>query len=547
MSDNERDELKMPGVSWEKETIASQPCLAIPKEEAGEIRMFGIHDKPKIPNASWKKETLVSRPRPVISTGEADGIVVVSGRKPIVVFGTKTIRDGFDQNCLEQAVVASRAPGVEEFILNPDAHLGHGVPVGSVMASRDKVYPSSVGPDIGCSMSLLQLDLDADELRDPEARRAVMREICDRIPTGPGRGARSVPKGRRVDDVGLMFRAFLFGADGSEVRKAYGVPESWLERCERGHRSIGLEKARAIYDEMGAAAFASKMSQLGSLGGGNHFGECCRVEVASPGEAGAFGLRDGKVGFLTHCGSRGMGFHLAKVQTDRLLAHFRSWGIPLPGEDKGLVYAPVDSDEGKDYLAYMTAGGNFAVLNHLVINSLVLEAFQAVFPSCSGELTYHISHNFITEEPVGDHLAYVHRKGATAAYPARHHRLRDTPFFETGHPILLPGNARDGSVVMVARPGASKSMCSVNHGAGRTMGRREAKSRLTQAEVRAAMEGRDVLSNCEEFPVDEAPQAYKDFAEVVRSVELAGLASTVARLKPLFVIKDGDPSFNGAV
>ncbi len=92
---------------------------------------------------------------------------------------------------------------------------------------------------------------------------------------------------------------------------------------------------------------------------------------------------------------------------------------------------------------------------------------------------------------------------------------------------------------MVASEGAAKSCFSVNHGAGRRMGRKEAIRRLDQAEIDNELEAHDILSNCRQYPKDEAPDAYKDFFEVVKSVELAGLAKPVARLKARFVIKDG--------
>ncbi|MDB6069158.1 MAG: rtcB, partial [Verrucomicrobiales bacterium] len=139
-----------------------------------------------------------------------------------------------------------------------------------------------------------------------------------------------------------------------------------------------------------------------------------------------------------------------------------------------------------------------------------------------------------------DQKSWVHRKGATRAVPGGHYSLKDTPFAESGHPILLPGNPRDGSVVMVARQGASKSCWSVNHGAGRAMGRKEAGRRLDQKSVDAEMDSLDILSNCRRYPIDESPDAYKDFSEVLKSVEQAGLASTVATLKARFVIKDND-------
>jgi tRNA-splicing ligase RtcB len=103
---------------------------------------------------------------------------------------------------------------------------------------------------------------------------------------------------------------------------------------------------------------------------------------------------------------------------------------------------------------------------------------------------------------------------------------------------LLPGNPRDGSAVMVADEGAEKSCFSVNHGAGRVLGRKNAKRTLDQETVDQELEDHDILSNCRFYPKDEAPAAYKDFDEVLHSVKSAGLASEVARLKARFVIKD---------
>jgi tRNA-splicing ligase RtcB len=151
---------------------------------------------------------------------------------------------------------------------------------------------------------------------------------------------------------------------------------------------------------------------------------------------------------------------------------------------------------------------------------------------------YFISHNIARKEVVDNRVAWVHRKGATRAFPAGHYALQDTPFAETGHPILLPGNPQAGSSVMVANPDAEKSCFSVNHGAGRTLGRKRAIRELNQKEIDRSFDEADILTNCRNYPRDEAPAAYKDFDEVLRSVELAGLASEVARLKARFVIKD---------
>lgn len=139
-----------------------------------------------------------------------------------------------------------------------------------------------------------------------------------------------------------------------------------------------------------------------------------------------------------------------------------------------------------------------------------------------------------------------HSKGATRAFPAGHPSLAGTPFGATGHPILLPGNPTAGSVIMVADAGAKKSAYSVNHGAGRCMGRKAADRALDQKTVDDEFVTNDILTNCRQYPKDEAPAAYKGFEAVLDSVKGAGLASEVARLKARFVIKDADASLRGA-
>ncbi len=484
----------------------------------------------------------------MIETGEATAILPTGERTPpITVIGTPAIRNGFDSICLQQAINSRLAPGVTDLVLNPDAHCGYGAPVGCVMVSPTHIYPGPVGVDIKCSMSLLQLDLPADAIVDRTTRRALIDAICQRTPTGAGKGQRSVRKSRRVDAV-LGEKVATEGAS-AEVLTALGIPVEWAERCEdafhRGHDgTVQSLQARLnwLRTQGGMTNFADKIEQLGSYGGGNHFGECEVVDVASDDEskkvAANFGLKDGHVAFLSHCGSRGFGHNLASGQFKALEKMFRKWNTPFPGEDRQLVYAPLGSPEANAYIDDMSLGANFATINHLLINALVLEAYQQVFPGITGQLVYFISHNIAREEIVNDQKAWVHRKGATRAFPAGHHALKETRFYETGHPILLPGNPQAGSAVMVAREGAAKSCYSVNHGAGRAMGRKAAARALDQATIDQALDQADIMTNCRAYPKDEAPAAYKDFDEVLRSVNQAGLASEVARLRARFVIKD---------
>lgn len=497
-------------------------------------------------------------------TGPATGILIDEEMEhchPVTVIGTEKIRSTFDEMCLRQALNSRHAPGVSNLVLNPDGHRGYGAPVGCVMVSPDHLYPGPVGPDISCSMSFLQFDLPESEIKDKAVRRRLIDQILMRIPTGPGTGSRDVPKGRDTNMIMNMAEIMMLeGATNPDIVSALGIDASWLDRCEDiGHKidregpvqnlikQLGTKKGNFDWNR-GVSRMKEKATQIGSYGGGNHFGECEVVRVVPGMEktAEAFGLKDGCVGFLSHCGSRGVGFGLAAYHFKALQEIFKTWSIPLPGDDKELVYAPGGTKEFDAYRDAMWAGQNFAVLNHLLINTLVKEAFEEVFPGIKSYFVYHISHNIARQEVVGGNMQWVHRKGATRAYPPGHFSLTGTPFEKSGHPIILPGNPVQGSSIMVGSGGAGKACFSVNHGAGRVMGRNEAFRQLNQATVDREFDDHDILSNCREYPVDEAPAAYKDFREVLDSVEQADLAKEVARLDARFVIKDADKSKEGS-
>jgi len=476
-------------------------------------------------------------------TGLATGIVDLGDAvSPIQVIGTPAIRETMGYSCIQQAIAARMAPGVSQLVLNPDAHFGYGVPVGSVLVSPTHIYPGPVGVDIKCSMSLLQMDLPEEAIADIRVRRQLIREIESRLASG-----KRAARGRRINEES-GFESAVHGGQ-KKLLDRLGVPTHWSERCEDaqhlacdGRSETLASRLEKLVREKVVLDFHSKCKQLGSFGGGNHFGECevvtLRDSEVARNAATQFGLRDGCVAFLSHCGSRGLGHALAMNQFRTMQRGFRKRGRAFPSGDPELIYAEVGTPEARDYLHDMALGANFATVNHLLINAIVLEAFQKVLPGVRGDLVYFISHNIARREWVDGQHQWVHRKGATRALPAGHAELAGTQFFLTGHPILLPGNPRDGSSVMVAQPGASLTAFSVNHGAGRRFSRTEARAKLKARDVEESLFSADVISNCRHYPIDEAPDAYKDFAEVLRSVELAGLATEVAKLRAKFVIKD---------
>ena len=168
---------------------------------------------------------------PFIETGEATAILPLpNDKKPVTVIGTEAIRETFDEGCVAQAINSAMAPGVSHLVLNPDAHVGYGAPVGCVMASPSHIYPGPVGVDIKCSMSLLSIDVDESAVVDARTRRALIDAICERTPTGTGRGQRHAAKSRRVDD-SLGVRIITEGASVG-VCEELGIPPEWADRCE---------------------------------------------------------------------------------------------------------------------------------------------------------------------------------------------------------------------------------------------------------------------------------------------------------------------------
>jgi tRNA-splicing ligase RtcB len=237
-----------------------------------------------------------------------------------------------------------------------------------------------------------------------------------------------------------------------------------------------------------------------------------------------------------HTGSRGFGHGLATN-------YFQMAKEERPEDvtDIDLGYFTPGSEHYRGYLNAVAAGGNFAILNRLIIFEQIADAFRKVFKE-DLELVYEISHNLVQAEEhpdLGEVL--VHRKGATRAFPAGHPALADTIWKDTGHPVLIPGSNRDYSYILRPEAGAVKSAFSVNHGAGRRMSRGEAMRQLDQQKVDDQYRRDEILVNLDgRVPLDESAQCYKSCEEVVAAVVAAGLARVEHTLWPLASIKGNE-------
>ena len=196
---------------------------------------------------------------------------------------------------------------------------------------------------------------------------------------------------------------------------------------------------------------------------------------------------------------------------------------------------PADSDVGRRYLDAMGAAANIAIVNRLLLLAQVAEVLEVEFGAAT-HVVYDISHNLIQQEEVDGEAHWIHRKGATRAFPAGHPG-QPRRWHATGHPIITPGSMGTSSHIQVAQAGARASLYSINHGAGRVLSRRAANRGLKQADADRWLAERDILVNTRHVPLDESAAAYKDIDQVIDSIAGAGLARVVASCRPMAVIK----------
>jgi tRNA-splicing ligase RtcB len=190
----------------------------------------------------------------------------------------------------------------------------------------------------------------------------------------------------------------------------------------------------------------------------------------------------------------------------------------------------------------MAAAANFAWANRHAIAAGIRKAIASEIGADAAAQTrqvYDVAHNVAKLEGYGGRRVYVHRKGATRAFPPG---SRDIPaaYADVGQPVFIPGSMGTSSFVLAGRPGAlERSFGTVCHGAGRRLSRTGARKQIEGAELRRQLEAKGIVVSCPSNRglAEEAPFAYKDVEKVVAIVERAGLSKTVARLRPLGVVK----------
>jgi len=441
-----------------------------------------------------------------------------------------------EEQSLEQVANVAFLPGiVGRSMAMPDIHWGYGFPIGGVAATRVSdgvISPGGVGYDINCGVRLLRTDLNESEVK-PRIKELIT-DLFRNVPSGLGSEGKIRVSEKEIDEVLRLGAAWA-------VKKGFGLPQDLEVTEEQGCMK------NADPDKVSGRAKKRGAPQLGTLGSGNHFLEVQVVrEIFDREAARAMGITHvGQVLLLIHTGSRGLGHQVCDDYLRTMGDAVRKYDIALP--DRQLACAPVESQEGRDYLSAMACAANYAWANRLCIAHWARESFSRVFGKKAEDMgleqVYDVAHNIAKiEDHVVDNKKIrlcVHRKGATRAFPAGQKGIPDK-YRSIGQPVLIPGDMGRCSFVAVGTERAmSETFGSTCHGAGRVQSRGAAKRSSRGIDIAAELAGKGIYVKADsmESLAEEASSAYKDVTDVVGVTSGAGISRKVAMATPIGVIK----------
>lgn len=437
---------------------------------------------------------------------------------------------------IQQAINVSKLQGVQKnVVVLPDGHQGYGFPVGGVAimdAKEGIISPGSVGYDINCGVRLLKTNLTEAQVR-PKLKQLVS-DLFATIPAGMSKkeGCISLTKSQ-LDEVLVQGVSWL-------LDNGYATKED-CELCEENGHMDGADP-----DAVSDLALKRGAPQLGSIGSGNHFLEIQKVDqIFDQNAAQIMGIEEGDVTILIHCGSRGLGHQICKDYLTVCENSYRKYQIKLP--DRQLACVPNLSEEGVLYKKAMSCAMNYAWSNRQAITNWVRDSFRNVFNQSDEDLgiklVYDIAHNSakLEEHWVNGERkqVVVHRKGATRAFPAGNTAI-PAKYMGIGQPTFIPGSMGSASWILLGKPNSLEmTFGSTVHGAGRLMSRTAAHKNYNYKQVTEQLEAQHIVlrSQTRYDVVEEAPQVYKDVDTIAHISDALGIATKVARLVPIGVMK----------
>ena len=454
-----------------------------------------------------------------------------------LIYASESLMDMIRKDqAADQVANVAFLPGIQHASLAmPDIHWGYGFCIGGVCATDPKeggvISPGGVGYDINCGVRLVRSNLFYQDVK-PHITELV-EEMFRQVPTGVGRSGKY-----RFDPREL--RQLMSQGPSRLVERGLAVPSD-IDHTEARGRLDGAEP-----DNVSERALERGKDQCGTLGSGNHFMEVQVVDAVFDEEAArTMGLEKDMVCVMIHSGSRGLGYQVCDDALRLLRGVPEKYGIDLP--DRQLACAPVESREGEHYLGAMRAAANYAWCNRQLLMWQAREAFETIFgrrwEEMQMNLVYDVAHNIakFEEHTLGGRKRrlWVHRKGATRAFPPEHEEL-PAKYRRIGQPVIIPGDMGRASWVLAGQQGSmEQTFGTACHGAGRVMSRTAAIKHAQGRRIDQELKQQGIIARARSWKglAEEQPAAYKDVSLVVEVVHQAGLAKKVARMRPIGVIK----------
>jgi tRNA-splicing ligase RtcB len=387
-------------------------------------------------------------------------VINEAGSRPIKIW-----TDEVEESALQQLKNLARLPFIagNGVACMPDVHAGIGATVGTVIATDKAIIPAAVGVDIGCGMNAVRLSLKAGDL--PDSLLAIRHQIERDVPLGAG------------------------GAH----RDSHSFPA-----CLKAEYEQIIGKAPKLFNK-------NFVSQLGSLGSGNHFIELCIDEAQD-------------VWIMLHSGSRGVGNLIGRYFIEKAKKRMEQYFITLPDGD--LAYFPEDTDDFNDYVEAVNWAQDYALENRRVMMAAVIAALRRHIP-VEFTITHeavNCHHNYVERENHFGRNLWVTRKGAIRA--------------REGDLGIIPGSMGQKSYIVRGK-GNPESYCSCSHGAGRRMSRTQARKTFTLTDLAEQTQG--VECRKDDAVLDEIPGAYKSIDEVMANQ--TDLVEVVHTLKQVLCVK----------
>ena len=439
-----------------------------------------------------------------------------------------------DRTIMQARNVASIPGIVSHSVVLPDGHEGYGFPVGGVAAmdaEEGMISPGGVGYDINCGVRLLRSNLTEQTVR--LKLKELVNDLFSSIPSGVGSKGAVRLTNSELDEV-------LVNGVNWAIEHGYGSSHD-SDVCEENGKIPNADP-----NKVSDKARKRGAPQLGSLGSGNHFLEIQKVQEIHDEEAASrMGIKEGTITVLIHCGSRGFGHQVCSDYLRVAEQSMEKYNINLP--DRELACVPNNSEEGESYRKAMFAALNFAWSNRQMISHWTRKSFERVFNQTESDLdmklVYDVAHNIakVEKHKVNgeERKLVVHRKGATRAFPSNRSEI-PSKYRDLGQPVLVPGSMGTSSWILLGKPNSMNlSFGSTAHGAGRTMSGSQARRNFTEDSVKKSLNDKGIFikSLTRDGVVEETPEAYKDVDSVVNVSHNLGIATKVAKLVPIGVIK----------